>query len=649
MKHSLLFALIFLSALSLSAAPGDTTWVQAHNDKRLDQWAANFDSTVTFPDGSVSYRKIIMVFTLGKYVCGVTPCSDWDYTVQTKIMTPGGDTLELGRLITPYANSARMTANWRGVYNFDVTDYYHQLKNTATVRVHYSGYSGGFTANVKFAFIEGTRPRDVVGITPIWKNSFNYGHGPVAINNALANVNLTAPSGTVSAESKFTITGHGGDAQNCAEFCPNTYTMNLNNNQLVQQNFWRADCGFNNFYPQNGTWVYDRAGWCPGDLVHGYSHELTGITANSNYTLNVTFPPYTSNPSSNGSRASYIIESAVVYYAGFNKVLDASLDEVVNRSNAESLFRGNPSSGNPTVLVRNTGSTPITSIKFEYGLVGAPLDQYTSTNFTLGPLKEVLLVLPNTSALKGATGSNNVFIANILEVNGQADDDLTNNTLTSTFTAAPVWPTTVRISFNTNGSLVNGISETSWKIYDASDNIVAQRINNAPSTTYTDTVVLGNGSYRLVVDDAGCDGINWWAYQFYNPNPGIGSVQVRSMVPSNPLPMNGYFNGDFGCGFTQYFTSDWPAGVDNITGANTEPFIEAFPNPAQQSVTVSLAGVNKVTGTLNVVDALGRVVLSHQCAAPVEHLNTSRLANGMYTIVYTDNSGKLQTRLLIAK
>ena len=225
MKHSLLFALIFLSALSLSAAPGDTTWVQAHNDKRLDQWAANFDSTVTFPDGSVSYRKIIMVFTLGKYVCGVTPCSDWDYTVQTKIMTPGGDTLELGRLITPYANSARMTANWRGVYNFDVTDYYHQLKNTATVRVHYSGYSGGFTANVKFAFIEGTRPRDVVGITPIWKNSYNYGHGPVAINNALANVNLTAPSGTVSAESKFTITGHGGDAQHRGHLQPAVATV----------------------------------------------------------------------------------------------------------------------------------------------------------------------------------------------------------------------------------------------------------------------------------------------------------------------------------------------------------------------------------------------------------------------------------------
>jgi hypothetical protein len=207
-----------------------------------------------------------MYFTLGKYSCPGNPqyCSDWDYTVQTYIMTPAGDTFELGRLITPYANSARMNASWKGVYSFDVTDFYPILKNNGTVRVHFSGYSGGFTADVKFAFIEGTPARNVLGVTRVWKNSYDYGHG-TPINTALSNVSLSAPANAQTAEAKFTITGHGGDAQGCAEFCPNTYTMNLNNQQLVQQNFWRNNCGSNNYYPQNGTWVYDRAGWCPGD------------------------------------------------------------------------------------------------------------------------------------------------------------------------------------------------------------------------------------------------------------------------------------------------------------------------------------------------------------------------------------------------
>jgi hypothetical protein len=423
--------------------------------------------------------------------------------------------------------------------------------------------------------------------------------------------------------------------------------MNLNNSQLVQQNFWRADCGFNNFYPQNGTWVFDRAGWCPGDLVKGYSHELTGVTANSNYLLNVTFPAYTSNPSSGGSKASYIIESAVIYYAGFNKTLDASLDDIIAPSKAETHFRSNPHTGGPIIRLSNTGSTIITSIKLEYGLSGGTLEQYT-WNGTIPSLKDTVISLPDITDLKNATG-NNTFKATILEVNGQTDVDLTNNTLTSEYAAAPVWPTKIRINFKTNGSVASGVSETNWKIYDANNNIVAQRINNTATTTYIDTVALGYGSYRLVVEDAGCDGINWWLYQYYNPNPGTGFVQVRSLTSSALIPMNGYFNGDFGCGFTQYFTSIWPAGVENISPANALASIEAYPNPAQQWVTVFLSGFSKVEGELTIIDALGRTVHSQYCTASKQQINTSKLSNGMYTLVYSDNNGKIQTRLLIAK
>jgi hypothetical protein len=413
---------------------------------------------------------------------------------------------------------------------------------------------------------------------------------------------------------------------------------------LVTQNFWRDNCGFNNFYPQNGTWIYDRAGWCPGDLVHGYSHVLTGVTANSNYNLNVTFPAYNSNPSSSGSKASYIIESSVIYYAGFNKTLDASLDDVIAPSKAEAHFRSNPHTGDPIIRVANTGSSAITSIKFEYGLVGGNQSQYTWTG-SIASLKDTLISLPDITELKNATGAN-TFIAKILEVNGQTDVDLTNNSLTSDFTAAPAWPTVIRISFRTNNSTdFGGASESSYKIYDANNNIVAQRVNNAPATTFIDTIALGFGSYRLVVEDAGCDGLSWWA----NPSGGTGHVQVRSMISNIPFPMNGYYSGDFGCGYTQYFTSNWPTGVANISSATKEASIDAYPNPAQRSVTVSLGGINKVSGDISIVDALGRVVLTQPCISAVQYINTSSLSNGVYTVVYTDNSGKLQTRLLIAK
>lgn len=646
-KHFYLLFFILIAGFSAKAAPGDTTWVQAQSGVWMPNYG-DYDSTVSFPDGSSSYRRVFMYFTLGKYNCPGNPqyCSDWDYTVQTYVMTPAGDTFELGRLITPYANSARMNANWKGVYSFDVTDFYPILKNSGTVRVHFSGYSGGFTADVKFAFIEGTPARNVLGVTRIWKNSYDYGHG-TPINAALSNVSLTAPANAQSAEVKFTITGHGGDAQQCAEFCPNTYTMNLNNQQLVQQNFWRSNCGSNNYYPQNGTWVYDRAGWCPGDKVLPYSHLLNGIAGGNNYTLNVTFPAYNSVPGSNGSQASYTIESAVVYYGSLNKTLDASIEDIIAPTDDQAHFRMNPIVGKPVIKVRNTGSTTVTSLKIEYGVVGNPLGTYTWTG-TLNSFGETEISLPEPWSLRMATGSNNQFVAHILETNGQTDDDATNNELISTFTAAPKWDVNLRISLKTNKSAIsNGESETSWKIFDGNDNVVAQRVNNKTDTTYIDTVTLGPAVYRLEVSDAGCDGVNWWVYPYYPQNPGVGFIQVRNLTSPLLKNMNGYYNGDFGCGFTQYFRTDWTTDVEDLDQQKVA--INAYPNPAGKSVTVALSGIDDIKGVLQISDAVGKIVLETEAKA-VNSIDVSQLSNGLYNIVFlSENNKKLQTRLMIAK
>ena len=129
-------ALLFLS-VKVSANVGDTTWVQSFHGQ-FTQYG-NFDTAVTFPNGSVSYRKIYMIFTLGEYNCsaGSQYCHQWDYDVENYVMTPAGDTLELARFITPYATSGTpgFGSSWKQYYIFDVTDYYNVLKNAATMRI----------------------------------------------------------------------------------------------------------------------------------------------------------------------------------------------------------------------------------------------------------------------------------------------------------------------------------------------------------------------------------------------------------------------------------------------------------------------------------------------------------------------------------
>lgn len=639
-----LFYLLFFLCFSAAAkaAPGDTSLVQAHHDIRLEYYG-DYDTTVNFPSGNMSFRNIYMEFTLGKYICpaGSQYCADWDYTVQTFLMTPGGDTIELGRLITPYGKGSRMPASWKGGYIFEVTDYYPLLKNNATVRVHYSGYSGGFTANVKFFFIEGTPQRNVVGITSLWNGNFNYGHGNTPINTALGNVSLTAPAGTVSAEAKFTVTGHGMDMQGCAEFCPNTYTMNLNNNNLATQNFWRDNCGLNDLYPQSGTWVYDRGGWCPGDKVLPFSHVLTGITSNSNYDLSVSFPPHTSTPN-NGSQASYTIQSAVIYYGDYNKNTDAAITDVIAPNKDEFRFRSNPRCGNPAILVKNMGKTAVQSLKIEYGVDNSTTVYTWNGNLAINSETEILLPEPWQLRVVSGDGGMHQFTAKILEVNGQSDDDATNDFMGTEFKPAPKYPVNLILTLKTNKSSYNGFSETSWKIYDINDSIVAQRVDNQTETQYKDTLELGPGCYKLVVEDAGCDGLSFWA----NPSAGSGIFRITPSYTTIALPVNGYFSGDFGCGFTQYFTTDWPTSVEDISD-KTGFSIEAFPNPAQENVQISLNGFKKPDGILKISDAAGRVVMEKPCKESSLNLNISSISNGIYNIIYESSEGKIFTRLVI--
>lgn len=632
------------------ANPGDTTWVQSHTDVQMTSYGA-FDAPVTFPGGTTTYRRIFMIFELGKYTCPGSPtyCYDWDYDISTLLIPAAGDTVELGRLITPYADySARMPLSWKGKYVYDVTDFYPVLTGNATIRVNFYGYSYGFTATVKFAFIEGTPERNVAGIQKVWGGSYDYGHGTTPINTALGNVSFTAPTGTVSAESKFLITGHGGDASaNAAEFYPNSYTMNLNNSSLVTQSIWRDNCGFNNYYPQNGTWVYDRASWCPGDLVHPYTHLLTGVTANSNYTINVTFPAYTSVPSSSGSQAIYKIQNLIFYYGAVNKPTDASLEDIIAPTNNEAHFRENPFVGKPKIVVRNSGSNVITSIKFEYGVEGQSLQQYT-WNGTINSLENIEIALAECATLNTLT-STNKFVVNILEVNGQTDADATNDHLISYFEAAPVWNASLKIEMHTNAQVANGVSENNWKIYDVNENIVAQRSNNTANTTYTDMVYLAGGVYKLVVEDAGCDGMNWWVFPYYPTNPGVASIKIYSGASIIPLKLNGYFSGDFGCGFTQYFYADPATSSHEIsTGQN---MLTIYPNPANDKVTVSINGTKNVSGRLKITDAVGKVIYNEKTTQPVNTIHTAKFPNGFYMVSWEDERSKsvLQCKLVILK
>jgi hypothetical protein len=574
MRKIFYLLLLCVTGFVSKANVGDTTWVNAQNVQL--SYYNNYDSTVVFPNGSKTYRKIYMIMTLGQYNCsaGTQYCHQWDYDLENYIMTPGGDTLEMSRFITPYATSGTpgFGSAWKQHYIFDVTDYYNQLRDTATVRCHYSGYSGGFTLDVKFAFIEGTPERNVVGINKLWTGGYTYGNLNNVIDSNIKPIVLTPATGAQAAEMKVAITGHGSDnATGCCEFdatgVGHAYTVVANNAAIAQKKM-NVNCGATELYPQGGTWAYARAGnWCPGGLVTVGEHKLPGIASGVPYTVDVDFDDSYDGV---GGYGIYNIAASVFYYSAYNKTLDASLEDVVAPTNFEWYRRENPRAGNPVVKVRNTGGTTITSILFNYGVKDSALSQYIWTG-SLASSADTVITFPALPALTNlsmeyATGVHS-FAANIVQVNGSADEDVSNNSITSSFNIAPSWPYTFIVHLVTNswgadGSLGTNPSAASWQITDANNNVVASHNNLNITTTYDDTVTLATGGYyTLNVSTLNCTGLSWWAdAQQYGSNYRAGSFAIKDYNSGNiSLPLNGNNTGsyhdDFGCGFTQYFTT----------------------------------------------------------------------------------------------
>jgi hypothetical protein len=671
LRFTKLFLLIILfSGIATSkAAPGDTTWVQANN-VQLD-WYNNFDTSVVFPNGSVTYRKIIMIFTLGQYNCppGTQYCHQWDYTVTNYVLTDL-DTLEISRFITPYATTGapRFGPTWKQRYNFDVTDYANYLKNTATVRIHYSGYSGGFTANIKFAFIEGVPPRNVLGINKVWAGYFQYGSADSPIDNNVVAKTLTPPAGTDATEFKLGISGHGSDATSqCCEFntidAGHDYFLLKDGAQIAQHNIWRNDCGVNHLSPQGGTWIYNRSNWCPGSTVDELRHVINGTAPSTPFSLDLNFESYVNTPSaSNTNTGGYDISGQVIYYDSFNKTLDASIEDVVAPTNDENYYRENPAGHYPIIKVKNTGGTVISAIKFQYNVKDSAVSEFT-WNGTLNPATETTIRLAplNTlmnMSLDSITNGLFQFEVKVATVNGVTDADATNNTFKTKFVVAPKWPTKVVIAMKTNnlgvGSVLNaGVSETSWQITDLDGNVYAKRTNCAVSTQYTDTVSFAkDGFYKLTITDTGCDGLWWWPYQ--GSSVTAGNFTVKKLGNSSNIPMKGYtytgtYRHDFGCEFKHFFTTS-----GNITGLEdyneNDVQLSVFPNPANNLLNIQFTGINNANGTISIIDVLGKVVLNEKISSLQTTIDVTKLTSGYYNVIYSDlNSNILQSRLVINK
>lgn len=525
---------------------------------------------------------------------------------------------EIMSFVTPYGIGLNMGMTGE-TWTFDLTDYSPIFNGQKRMTIERGG-EWQEDMDIRFEFIVGTPPRDVLDVRQIWRPE-SRGYVSIMDDTYFPPRDLMMDGNASSFKVRSAITGHGQEG----EFIQRQHQISVNGGTQFAWNVWK-ECAENPIYPQGGTWIYDRAGWCPGMATDIQHFDITpyvtpGQTATIDYTV------ATASGTSN-----YIVNNQLVTYGAINHSLDASILEISEPSTRVEFKRFNSICHSPKVTIQNTGSTTLTSLTITYWVNSSITPQTYNWTGSLEFGETEVVTLPSNYDLWSAINpSNNVFNAEVSAPNGGVDEYTYNNYHASAFEIPEVMPSNIVIWFKTN----NVPGESSYQLLDEYDNVVFARSGMAANTLYKDTLNLGLGCYKYLVNDTGDDGIDFWANndgtgytRFFSP--GVGNVKI--------------FDGDFGDNINYNFTVGFPLSYDEVNGLNDW---NLFPNPASTEFTIE--GKNVHEAIVKVFNNQGKQVeIPFSISNNRLSFNSNGIAEGIY-FVQLEIDEKVETMKVIVE
>ncbi len=520
--------------------------------------------------------------------------------------------IEIMSFVTPYGINLDLGPEGK-TWTFDMTDYLPVFNGTKRMTIERGG-QWMEDMDIKFLFIVGTPPRDVIDFQQIWRPE---SRGYVSIMNNRYFPPKAMPLKTNGSYFKVrtAITGHGQEG----EFIPRQHFVNINNGaQQFDWTVWK-ECAENPIYPQGGTWVYDRAGWCPGSATDVEHVDITPYVTAGQPAI-IDYGVSTASGTSN-----YIVNSQLITYGPINHTLDAAVVEVREPSNRVEFTRFNSICHEPKVTIQNTGSTALTSLEIRYWVNNASQPHVFQWSGSLDFLETEIVALPSDHYLwANLQSDNNQFHVEIKTPNGGTDEYVHNNRYLSDFTIPAVWPSDIEVRFKTNSAP----EESSYDIRDDQGNVVFERSNMTANTQYRDTLHLNQGCYSFNVYDTDDDGIAWWAN-----SDGNGSVRVRKVGVSGTVKS---FDGDFGDNIHFNFTTEVPLAQEDF---ESQDRVDIYPNPASAQVTLTIDGLEKNVD-IDFFNLQGQLVKSFKVNTVngfyEGQLAIEKLPKGLYIVRITD-------------
>jgi hypothetical protein len=225
-------------------------------------------------------------------------------------------------MITPYSGAYNQGDNaktWSPKWEWNISNYLPLMKDSVEIVVVYEGYQDGFLATTDFVFYSKEyffkgQKNNTIKTQNIHYGYFPYGNIEKPIDDYVTPKEIVLPKGTKKVYARVMISGHGADSTNAAaEFLKKDFYYKVNGQKIATQAIWKDDCGCNPIQPQGGTWIYNRAGWCPGTKVNEYMYDLTPYIKGKKAFVDIDFEyyktPQIEQPGYNISHDIFFIES----------------------------------------------------------------------------------------------------------------------------------------------------------------------------------------------------------------------------------------------------------------------------------------------------------------------------------------------------
>ena len=577
-------------------SPTDTIlkWPSYYNNYVYDAGGIATDSSLVTPDSTLYNEDFIY------------------YGDPYELLIPW----EIGRFITPYGNNLSLGQGFTWVY--DVTDYEPLLRDSVNIT------AGNFQEllDLKFYMIEGTPPRDVLKIDKVYSGYWYLNK----FEEKVPAKKFELIDGASLWKIKTRTTGHLFDnPTNCAEFCEKTQTFLVEEQEVASWEILQ-ECAENPLYPQGGTWIYDRAGWCPGMDVTEQDIEISNYVSGDSVLLN-----YNSEYDEYGT---YSLETHLFSFGSYNFENDAAVTEIIAPNNLKRYGRFNPSLTNPIIVIQNLGSEILTSVEILYGPQGVDQQVFNWTgNLESMQQQEVTLDVFDFEDWQIGNGKFEVHLQN---PNGTPDENTINDWYFSDYDDADIYPGTFVIHFKTNKASYQNY----YEILASNGLQVFKKDNLDNETLYIDTISLLNGCYDFYLHDSGDNGISFWA----EPGQGNGSLKFYDL---NGDKIN-QFNGDFGDRVYNSFYADMYLGTNKTKKENFNFSIS--PNPNNGSFVISYALRQKSDLLLSIHDSQGKQIYQKNYAESKSgnlNIDLANPASGIYSLSIESASGLVTKKFIV--